>query len=76
MQTPGVLKASKKLDAALCVIALIYISLQISFRILFKVSSETSFNCVFNYRIKVFAIVVTLVVVIRNSAKEINKEDY
>jgi hypothetical protein len=49
MQTPGILKASKKLDTALCVIAPVYISLQISFKILFKVNSEISPNCVFNY---------------------------
>jgi hypothetical protein len=49
MQTLSVLKASKKLNAALCVIAPIYINLQINFKILFKVSFETSLNRVFNY---------------------------
>jgi hypothetical protein len=76
MQTLSVLKASKKLNAALRVIAFIYISLQISFKILFRVNSETSPNRISNYQTRVFAIVITLVVVIRNSAKEIDKEDY
>jgi hypothetical protein len=50
MQILGVsLKASKKPDVALCIIALVYISLQISFKILFKVNFETSPNRVFNY---------------------------